>query len=131
MNPIKIDFDIAPVAKQRPRVFKFSTVTPRKTAQFEKAIKAEAMKHQQFKIESGPVEVVLYFYLKPPAKMSKSDREERRGRPSVRPDLDNYVKSVLDACDGVLWKDDGQVTDLFARKEYRDRPGISMRVMSI
>lgn len=31
-------------------------------------------------------------------------------------DVDNYIKSVLDGCNGVLWKDDRLVVDAHCRK---------------
>ena len=33
----------------------------------------------------------------------------RRRKVDATPDLDNLIKSVLDACNGVLWNDDSQV----------------------
>lgn len=36
-----------------------------------------------------------------------------------RPDADNVAKSVLDALNGVAWRDDSQVTDLWVRKMRR------------
>ena len=41
------------------------------------------------------------------------------GAPAVgRTDLDNYVKAVLDACNGIVYHDDRQVTNLVASKRY-------------
>lgn len=38
--------------------------------------------------------------------------------PTKAPDLDNLVKTVKDALNGVAWEDDSQVTTLIATKEY-------------
>ena len=35
-------------------------------------------------------------------------------------DMDNLVKSILDACTGILWKDDSQIVDLRVRKFVTD-----------
>lgn len=51
-----------------------------------------------------------------------------RTLPSVKPDLDNYVKSVTDAGNGVLWKDDGQICWILAEKIYGQPPGIELIV---
>lgn len=40
----------------------------------------------------------------------------RRRIPKARPDLDNLVKLILDAANGVLWADDSQVVHLEAEK---------------
>ena len=43
----------------------------------------------------------------------------RRPHPSVKPDLDKYLRALLDAfTDGGIWHDDGQVTEITARKQY-------------
>ena len=45
------------------------------------------------------------------------------GRPwrTSRPDADNVAKAALDAGNGVLWLDDGQVVVLTVRKQYAGR----------
>ena len=45
--------------------------------------------------------------------------------PAPRGDIDNYVKSVFDAFNGVVWEDDAQVVELRARKEYGPEAMIS------
>jgi Holliday junction resolvase RusA-like endonuclease len=42
--------------------------------------------------------------------------------PLTKPDVDNYAKLVLDALNGVTWRDDSQITDLLVRKRYSARP---------
>ena len=39
-------------------------------------------------------------------------------RPITKPDLDNVVKTAMDICTGILWKDDNQVIELRARKFF-------------
>jgi Holliday junction resolvase RusA-like endonuclease len=59
----------------------------------------------------------------------------RRPQGSVKPeyyppsDVDNYAKSVLDACNGILYVDDKQVTQLWAEKVVcRKLPNRSIEV---
>jgi Holliday junction resolvase RusA-like endonuclease len=35
-----------------------------------------------------------------------------------RPDVDNYVKALLDSMNGIVWKDDTQVVSLAAAKQW-------------
>lgn len=35
-----------------------------------------------------------------------------------KPDIDNFIKSTLDAMNGIVWVDDSQVVDIRARKFY-------------
>jgi Holliday junction resolvase RusA-like endonuclease len=65
-------------------------------------------------IDDGPVFVSMAFYVLRP----KAAR--RRHRPHVAPDLDKYVRAVLDALTGSAFHDDGQVVALNAGKWYCD-----------
>ena len=51
--------------------------------------------------------------------------------PAKRPDLDNYVKMVLDACESVVYIDDKQVVRLRASKVYGETPGIEVTFIEI
>lgn len=44
--------------------------------------------------------------------------EDGSVRPTKKPDVDNIVKIVLDALNGLAWHDDAQVTFLAVSKEY-------------
>lgn len=67
----------------------------------------------------GPLAVFASFVLrKPPSIKGTRDRPY----PSVKPDIDNYAKAVLDAFNGLFWHDDGQVTSLNVQKHYA-KPG--------
>lgn len=51
--------------------------------------------------------------------------------PTVKPDGDNYMKLVWDACTGVVWWDDKQVTDWHGWKRYSSDPRIVVHVTEI
>lgn len=63
---------------------------------------------------SGGFSVEATFLVKPPQHIPA----DRGGLPIVRDDLDKLVRGLLDAITGILWRDDGQVVDLVARKRY-------------
>ncbi len=66
-----------------------------------------------------------------PPSWSKQKREDAlRGlkRPTGRPDVDNYAKIVLDALNGIAWKDDSQVWQLTATKRYGPNPHLTVTV---
>lgn len=80
----------------------------------------------------GPLFAMLTFRLAVPVKFSKRmSQRAYRGEihPGVRPDIDNYTKAVLDACNGIVWKDDGQVVGLLAVKAYWPEPGCLVEVV--
>lgn len=65
----------------------------------------------------GAVQVELTFVLIKP-------KTVKRIYPFVRPDLDKLCRAVLDALTGVAFKDDQQVTKLYAEKIYGDKEGV-------
>ncbi len=67
----------------------------------------------------GPVTLQITFYVPLPKSTSKRKANDLIASGVVkRPDLDNYVKLVCDAANGVLWNDDSQIWSLQAKKVY-------------
>lgn len=48
--------------------------------------------------------------------------------PVTKPDLDNVAKIVLDALNGVMWRDDSEVTALSVHKVYGERSTVKVSV---
>ncbi len=65
--------------------------------------------------------VVMEFYLPQPA-------SNKKPLPIGRPDLDNLAKAVLDAGNGLIWRDDSQVTTLATSKRWHDKPGVWLMI---
>jgi crossover junction endodeoxyribonuclease RusA len=68
-----------------------------------------------------PVEVVIAFQLLRPKSAS-------RLYPSVKPDLDKLIRSVLDALTGIAYIDDSQVISIKASKRYDTVQGVAIGV---
>ena len=49
-------------------------------------------------------------------------------RPAKKPDIDNVIKSILDALNGVAYHDDTQVVAVFAEKYYSDTPRVEVEI---
>ena len=47
---------------------------------------------------------------------------------TTRPDLDNYVKTVMDALNGVIWLDDARVVQIDACKLWSETPQLTIVV---
>ncbi|MEO5302936.1 RusA family crossover junction endodeoxyribonuclease [Enterococcus cecorum] len=69
--------------------------------------------------------------LKSFSKKKQEEAEQGKLRPKTKPDADNYAKGILDAMKGIIWQDDGQVTDLIARKYYSERPRVEVAIRAI
>ena len=84
----------------------------------------------------GPIEVELWFYIQPPKyvsdrKINQASLHAESIPVSKKPDLDNYIKAVLDSSNGILFKDDGQIADMHAYKRYSYEPRIEMKIKEI
>lgn len=134
-------FEVEPVEQQRPKSAinrkrggrKIIVYDPAKVKQFKRAILLEA-KLSGFKPLTGALDVALVFYRSSRKSVTGKEYERRiRGLslPVIKPDLDNYEKSFLDALKGVFWNDDSQICHIDAWKLYSDRPRISIKVKEI
>lgn len=126
---IEVTIPYAPVAKARPRMTKTGhTYTPEKTRQYEKIVQFCFHKKYgciQQPLTDKPVSVTLLFYMPIPKSFSKKKIDELKENKMLcpkKPDIDNLAKAVLDALNGRAYKDDNQIVELFARKEYSEQP---------
>ena len=96
--------------------------TPEKTASYENLVKIAASQSMNGRaLIDGAVSVQLAIYVTPPASWSqKKQRAALAGEvfPTSKPDVDNVVKGIFDACNDVVWKDDKQVVDVAISKRY-------------
>lgn len=118
-----------PQGKARPRFSRRSgtVYTPAKTAKYEKQIKAAflAAGGETFPIDSY-VSVTVNAYFSIPKSYMKGKRlacKHNISRPAKKPDIDNILKAVLDALNGVAYEDDKQVIEVTCRKWYSQSAG--------
>jgi len=74
----------------------------------------------------GYVSLSLEFILPRPKSIPDSQLYSKR-----KPDLDNLIKAVLDALNGVVYEDDRQVYHIEAHKIYEDKintPGLKIKL---
>lgn len=119
---IKLYFPVCPTAKARPRVTRTGhCYTPKKTKDFEIEIKHLANLQYKDKPLTGVLSVRGYFFVKKP-------KRTKNPYPIARPDIDNFLKGVLDALNGVIWEDDSQICSISIAKVYADVPSITISV---
>lgn len=135
---IKLIFPIEPVAQARPRARRFGKgirlYDPPKTATFKRKLHKLAKESYHGKPLDGELEVTVIFGRAVQKSISKKERKLRllgHHRPTVKPDLDNYIKSTLDALTGVLWIDDNAIVKMVAEKRYTEQPRIEIEVRSM
>ena len=108
-----------PVAKGRPRFGKGHAYTPGKTKAWEDTAVWFFKMAKATPILKGPIRVDIDAEFKRPQRLMRKKDPSTRMWNCSKPDLDNTVKTVLDAMvkAGVM-KDDAQVADLRARSFY-------------
>lgn len=136
-NVIAFEVPGLPVPKARARVTRAGiTYTPRETLNYEALVRvayASACPGRQPFPAGTPLVLQVEAYFPLPAGAPKRLRRHLEAGTTTpmtqRPDLDNLVKTVLDALNRVAWADDGQVAEIVARK-YRtvSAPRLSVRV---
>lgn len=115
-----------PVGKGRPRFARrgnfVSAYTPEKTASFENLVRLFASHEVGGRpLVTGPIELGVSVFISPPASWSAKKRSKAilsGERPTTKPDLDNIVKLIGDALNGVLYEDDKQIVEIHAGKHY-------------
>lgn len=131
-------FEIEPVEQARPRAAyigrRIIMYDPEKVKNFKKELSQLARLHYRDEPLGGALEIEVSFYRPVQKSLSKKERARRLSgehRPIVKPDLDNYIKSALDALNGILWADDKHIVDLHAHKYYSDSPRIEITVREL
>ena len=135
---MRFEFDIEPVEQARPRAVRFGKgirmYDPKKVAVYKKQLgylARQAMKERGLEPYDGPLVVRMEFYRPVQASISKKERTRRLSgvhRPTVKPDLDNYIKSASDALNGILWVDDNLIVSETSEKFYSENPHVIVEV---
>lgn len=126
------------VAKQRPRVTRrgnfVKTYTPEATANYETLVRLSFIQENpNFKTidKDIPLTCIITIYKGIPKSVSKKRSLKMLCqiiRPTTKPDIDNSVKSIFDALNGVAYHDDSQIVDLSVRKVYGETPKVEVEI---
>lgn len=126
-----------PVAKARPRASKRGShivmYTPTKSKNFEFEVRTVASKIIRTPL-LGAVSIDIELQLPRPKRLCWKTKPMPRCPCDVRPDIDNYCKSLLDGLNGIAFRDDGQVSELYAKKFYHaggDHPKTNIVITSL
>lgn len=127
---IRFIVDGPAVPKQRPRIHGRQAYTPKKTRDYEERVRnafRSSYKGDVPAFEKGvPVKACIEIVQAIPKSWSNA-KHLRAERGEIAPvtrngDLDNIAKSILDACNGIVYEDDSQVTMLVVSKRYGNDP---------
>jgi len=127
-NAISFFVEGTPVPKERPRIIQKKSgssfaYTPKRTKEWEEIIAWAGLQKIKKPLE-GPLRVELLFLLPKPKKT-------KNAYPIFKSDVDNLSKSTIDALNGIAFLDDGQIIELYVRKQYGDRVGVEIHIEPI
>ena len=111
-----------PVGKARPRATSAGPYvrmyTPKKTMDYENLVR-RCFTESGGKMISGPVclEAKLYFQM-PKSFSQKKQRELAYSNCEKKPDIDNVIKIIGDALNGIAYKDDSSIVSVTATKQW-------------
>lgn len=130
-----------PVSQLRPILStkganKVTVIDPPKTRKFKEKVAVTAKKYLGvgWELLDVPLQVRIDFYREIPKSWSKKKTEQAvNGEilPRSKPDVDNYIKAVLDGLTGVAWKDDNIIIEITGRKHYSKVPRTEVRISII
>jgi len=122
----------APIAKARARSARSGHhYTPQKTVDFECEVARHAKAAMAGKpLYEGALCVFLYYGIPIPKTLEPRIKRGEIIYPTSRPDMDNYEKSVLDAMNGIVYKDDAQVIEVIHKKGYSRKPKVIVAVIN-
>lgn len=135
-EPVTIVVMGAPVGKGRPRFTRGGhAYTPDKTRSYEQAVASAA------KTEMGsrqPIDGPVQMYFRAVFEIPKSWSEKKRTdailgviRPTGKPDTDNLIKVVADSLNGIVYRDDSQITEISGSKRYGPQAFVTVTVKPI
>ncbi len=133
---MKYEFEVIGevVGKERPRVNMYtgSVYTPNRTKVYELLIQQYfKIKYPNYQILNGRLSIEIIAYLKIPKSTSKIKTQEmleNKISPTKKPDVDNIAKSILDAMNGFVFKDDNQVSKISVEKRFALEEKVVIRV---
>ena len=126
-----------PVGKQRPRVVRNGgvtrTYTPEKTASYENLVKVEYERqaHGEHYPSGTPVSMKITACFA----LNKGDSKRKRDyklrgviRPTKKPDIDNVIKVIADALNGLAYDDDSQIVTAKVYKVFGETPSVTVTI---
>jgi len=119
-----------PIPKGRPKLTSFGgharAYTPARTRMAENHIRSQIVSQlpEGFKPFDCPLNMFINIFKTKPKSTPKKIM-----LPSKKPDLDNYIKTVMDAMNTVVFVDDALVCGIVATKNFSDSARIEIEVI--
>jgi Holliday junction resolvase RusA-like endonuclease len=132
---MKIIIPGEPIAKARPRFFvsrgKKLAYNSQSTLESEIGYRIKSqLANAKYDHSADSYEIDFNFYFRPPPGKDSNLKLWGIIPHTSRPDLDNICKMYMDASNGILYRDDAQVTRLSSSKHYSTNPRTEIDIMA-
>lgn len=78
------------------------------------------------------VEILVYRPIPKSISTVKAQMAEAKHiRPTTKPDIDNYIKQIFDALNGLVWEDDAQIVTVLANKFFSTQPRLEIEISEL
>ena len=137
MDEATVILELDRLTKQRPRTnfYTRSVYTPKQTKEREQKIGFEFKRqNKEWVCAEGPISLFMMVELKIPSKTRKEERLKMLNNeiwPTIKPDLDNTEKLVMDALNGIAYKDDAQVVSKDTFKVYGETNRLTIIIRKV
>ena len=122
------------IGKGRPRLNSYTgcVYTPTKTKDYENLVMQYFMlKYPKFIPLEGRIAVEIVANFEMPKSAKKQDKVlmlENKINPTYKPDIDYFVKIILDAMNECAFNDDTQITKLSVEKKYAETEKVYVKI---
>jgi len=128
VNIIRFSIYGVPVPKGRPRFYRagkyIGTYTPKNTRKWEEFVRFQALQYRPKEVPECAIEMELLFLIPRPKSLPKKVKYHIK-----KPDIENLAKSILDALQGIFYRNDSQIYKLSLIKEYStERYGVEITI---
>ena len=127
-NSISFTVYGVPIPKARARTVRTKngqsvSYTPKETEAWEQSIQGQALQYRPEQLLDRPLILEATFYLLKP-----KSRPKYEIYPDRKPDLDNLVKCLKDALEGVIYTNDSRIVKENLQKVYGDPPRVEVEI---
>lgn len=103
---------------------------PAKSKSWKESVRWQAIESQQkeqWEMLDGAIEASIVFLLLRPKTLPKKVKRHIK-----KPDVENLVKGIFDALEGIAYRNDSQIFRMTVEKHYEDKlPGVSIILRSV
>lgn len=123
------------IAKGRDGKQFVASYTPKDTVEYENLVRVAAFEAMAGRVPTTfPVRVTIRAFFPVPASWSAKRRARALAGeilPTVKPDLDNVEKAVMDGMNAIVFRDDVVACEVVKRKRYSDTPRVEVETVEM